>query len=96
MDSKISKSIEDIFRINLSVKENEKTIVFTDGVKRDLKKIGKAVFKKGKKFTKNIRYIESRSTGCHGVEPPDDMWKEAFGQSAFDEIRQKGLINRII
>jgi len=92
----MSRSISNIFRINLSVRENERTIVFTDGLNGNLKKIGKAVFENGKKFTKNISYIESRPTGCHGVEPPEDMWREAFGSSAYDELRQRRLIKRLI
>jgi leucyl aminopeptidase (aminopeptidase T) len=96
MDKRMNKSISNIFRINLSVRKNDRTIVFTDGLNRNLKRIGKAVYESGKTFTNNIRYIESRPTGCHGVEPPEDMWKEAFGQSAFDELRRKGLIKPII
>ena len=90
------KAYENIFRINLKVRKTERTLVFTDGFNRRIKKIGRLVAEAGNKFTEHMRYIEYAPTGCHGVEPPEEVWKEAFGNEVYEELRRKKLLSRII
>jgi hypothetical protein len=78
------------------VKKTERVIVFTDGYNRKLKKITKRIAEAGKKFTDNIKFIEYRPTGCHGVEPPEEVWAEAFGDNVYNELKRKKLFKHIL
>lgn len=91
-----AKIIDNIFQTNLDVKKGESVLIFTDGYTGRLKKIGRRVFNAGKKFTKNIKYIEYRPTGCHGVEPPAEIWREAFGNSVYTALKRKKLFKSLI
>ena len=91
MKDYINEAIDNIFRINLGVKKTERVIVFTDGYTNKLKKITRRIAEAGKKFTDNIKFIEYHPTGCHGVEPPEEIWAEAFGGSVYNKLKQKRL-----
>lgn len=96
MQDKIKKAVNNIYKINIKVKKTEKVIVFSDNYSEKTKKIGRLVAKEGEKFTSQIKYIEYENTGCHGVEPPEEIWAEAFGNAAYLQLRQKGLLKPVL
>jgi len=93
---KRERTIENVFRINLKVKRGEKVLVFTDNERSILNKIAKKFIKIGKGFTDKIIYKTYLSTGSHGKEPPEDLWKEAFGKNIIKELKRKKLLNSLI
>ncbi len=90
------KTIENIFKINLKVKRTENVLVFTDKHSKAPKKIAKLITESGKTTTKKIGYKEYPPTGNHGVEPPESLWLEAFGENVLNKLKQKKLINPLI
>ena len=96
MKDYINEAIDNIFRINLGVKKTERVIVFTDGYTNKLKKITRRIAEAGKKFTDNIKFIEYHPTGCHGVEPPEEIWAEAFGGSVYNKLKQRKLFKPLL
>ncbi len=96
MTNKSSKAIENIFKVNLGIKKTEKIIIFTDGFNNELKKIGKLLCKTGKEYTDHIKYIEFNPTGCHGTEPPVEIWKEAFGTNTVNELKKRKLLQPLL
>jgi len=76
----IETVIENLFRINLGIKKEERLLVFTDDERQETGEIGHLFAKAGERFAKNVAYIEFRSTGCHGIEPPRVIWEKAFGK----------------
>jgi aminopeptidase len=96
MKDYISEAIDNIFRINLGVKKTERVIVFTDGYDNKLKKITKRIAKAGEKFTDNIKFIEYHPTGGHGVEPPEELWAEAFGGNVYNKLKKGKLFKPLL
>jgi leucyl aminopeptidase (aminopeptidase T) len=96
MNDHISRALNNIFKTNLGVKPSNKVLVFTDAYNRSIKKTAKRVAIAGEKFTDNIRYVESYSTGCHGAEPPEQLWVEAYGRRAVQEIKKEKLFNPLL
>jgi len=96
MKNNINDAIDNIFRINLGVKKTERVIVFTDGYNNKLTKITKRIAKAGEKFTDHIKFIQYHPTGGHGVEPPEEIWAEAFGDNAHNILKQKKLFKPIL
>jgi len=91
----IQQSIENIFTINLSVRHNENTLVFTDTYNQKTEKIAKLIAETGKKFTDAIHYMVISPSGCHGTEPPEQLWKAAFGNNCVDHLKQNKLLQPI-
>ena len=96
MEYKKIKAVENIFKINFAIKEAEKVLVFSDNYNESTQKIGNMVFETGKKFTAHIKYYKYTSTGCHGMEPPEDIWAEAFGKNAYEALKKKKLFEPIL
>ncbi|MBI5676719.1 MAG: aminopeptidase [Nitrospirae bacterium] len=89
-------AIENIFRINLKVKKRERVLIFTDNERNILNKIAKKFKRAGNKFTDEIRFESYLSTSGHGKEPPEKLWKEAFGEKILKELKRKNLLNPLI
>jgi len=92
----IISTIENIYRVNLGVKRSDRVLVFTDGYTRSLRYIGRLVAEIGTGFTERIQYIEYPPTNCHGIEPPEEIWARAFGHAVVEELRQRGLMAKIL
>lgn len=101
--------LKNIFKINLKIKNYEKVLVFTDFPKEEetlseieykrrvtLRQIAQTLYELGKSFCKEIKYYEYPSLGCHGKEPPEEIWILAFGERAIKEIKESNLFNKII
>lgn len=90
------KTIENIFTINLRVRKNENVLVFTDNFDKKLTRIAKLFAKIAKKYTTKSKYLEYPSTNCHGIEPPEELWIEAFGENTLKALRQKRLLTPLL
>ncbi len=97
------KALENIFSVNLGVKQNEMALVFTDFEGGALEKpepdslrdIASRVALLGTMFC-NIEFLEYQSTGCHGVEPPIHVWEAAFGSDPINELSDRGLMDKVL
>jgi leucyl aminopeptidase (aminopeptidase T) len=96
MKERVSRALHNIFKTNLGIKPSNSVLVFTDAYNRSIKKTAERVALAGEKFSDNIRYVESSSTGCHGVEPPEELWIEAYGKSAVQEIKKEKLFKSLL
>lgn len=98
-----------IYKINLKVKKNERILIFTDTVREDeilneiererrnaLKEIARNLKEIGKNFCKEILYAEYPSLGAHGVEPPEPIWRLAFGQKVVNNLKKTGLFEKLL
>ncbi len=99
------KVLENIFTINLGVKEDERALVFTDYTEekdivsvvacKEIADIAQKAFEAGNEHC-TTSYLEYLSTGQHGTEPPEAAWREAFGERTVDALLKEGLFGRLI
>jgi aminopeptidase len=105
----LTEPIRAIFATNLGVKRGEKVLVFTDMVspgetldekervrRERLRDISVLTAEIGKAFSKKITYHEFPSACCHGTEPPEELWRLAFGQRAVNELKKNGLLEKLL
>lgn len=92
----INRVIENLFKVNLGIMKSERILVFTDDERKETGEIGNIFAMAGERFAKDVTYIEFRSTGCHGVEPPHEIWNKAFGTEACIELARKGFLEPLI
>ena len=88
----IDTVIKNLFKVNLGIRKEERLLVFTDNERKETGEIGDLFSKAGEKFAKDVTYIEFSSTGCHGIEPPLEIWEKAFGKRACTELVRKGFL----
>ncbi|RJR14834.1 MAG: peptidase [Nitrospiraceae bacterium] len=96
MANKKNSAVKNIFEINFGLKETEKVLVISDVYNESIKKIAKLVAKTGTTYSTHVKYYEYIPTGCHGVEPPEDLWAEAFGKEVYVEMSRKNLFKPVL
>jgi leucyl aminopeptidase (aminopeptidase T) len=96
MRNKKRESLHNMYSINLGIKKSEKVLIFSDRYNKQLKNIGKLTAEIGNSFTNQIKYIEFQPTGCHGTEPPENIWKAAFGDTIVQRLLQEHLLQPIL
>lgn len=94
--SKTKQSIENIFKTNLSIAQNEPILIFTDTHNNKTINIAEQIRKIGTNFTRFIQYTVINPTGCHGTEPPESLWTAAFGTDCIGRLKQDHLLQQII
>ncbi len=92
-DEKIEKGIRNLFLNNLCVNREDRVLILSDSFKE---RIGELLFWFGSKFVPAISHLTYAPTGRHGVEPPKEVWKAAFGEEFVSEISEKGLFERVL
>lgn len=50
----------------------------------------------GKGFSKNVIHHEYEAVGSHGMEPPEKLWELAFGKKAYAELKNAGLLGKLL
>lgn len=88
--------IKNIFKINLKIRKKEKILVLTDNKSSKLITISKKVSDIGKTFCNKAGYLQYNSTESHGAEPPEELWREAFGNNIVNELINKKILASII
>lgn len=104
----LKEAIESLYRTNLGVKEGERVLVFTDypeGGERiregDRKRwerllpLAEKVAEVGREFA-IVFFITYPSLGSHGMEPPEEVWKMAFGERAYGLLKEGNLLGKIL
>lgn len=100
--------IENIFTVNLGVKNWDRVLVFTDLITEEekvsdderrrreaLRRIAKEVAEAGKRFCNTV-YMEFPSIGSHGAEPPVELWEVAFGPHIIWHMKDRKVFDKII
>ncbi|MBI4697909.1 MAG: aminopeptidase [Nitrospirae bacterium] len=96
MKKNIRQTVSNIYKVNLAVKKNEKVLIFTDDLNKELQQITEFIAGEGKKYTSKINYLEFKSTGSHGAEPPEPLWTQAFGKTIVNTLKTGKLFSPLL
>jgi leucyl aminopeptidase (aminopeptidase T) len=101
----ITESIRSILKTNLGVRKDERLLVFTDTMRKAevvgsqdfcrrerLGDIALLVAEIGKAFAKKVVYADFPATTVHGAEPPEELWRLAFGNRTVDGLHAAGVL----
>ena len=89
------EGIDNIFKVNLAVKPQERVLVFADDEKAFITEEARLVARRGKAFAEVI-FVTYASTKLHGAEPPKPLWEKAFGSSVVQELEKRGLLRKLL
>lgn len=96
MKNLIDKALENICTTNLAVRKTDRVLVFTDGYNSGIRRVARHVAGTAERFTDKVKYLEYPSTGCHGAEPPESVWIEAYGTGAIRSMKQERLLTPLL
>ncbi|MEE8574684.1 MAG: aminopeptidase [Thermodesulfobacteriota bacterium] len=101
-----TRILEKIFTVNLGVDKDERVLVFTDISEiethdnvltkaAELEEIAALTAEVGKNHCKT-QFLEFTAVDSHGSEPPEIVWKAAFGKNAVKELEWAGVLTSIL
>lgn len=90
------RAIEKLYRLNMNLKKEESLLVFTDTEKEYLVELLDEFIEVAESITEKVKAYVYPSLKGHGKEPPEDIWKLAFGEKAVEELKKRGLLDRIL
>lgn len=91
-----SDQIRNLYRTNLNLGVEDKLLVFTDDEKDYLEELLGDFLKVGREFTQEVRSFLYGATKTHGAEPPEGLWRQTFGDEAVDELKDRGLLEKVL
>ena len=91
-DEKVRRAIKNLFIKNLCTSKEDKVLILSDTYKE---RIGELFFSVGTNFSNYILHLTYPPTGRHGLEPPEVVWRGTFGSEFVEELKSKGLFERI-
>ncbi len=95
---------------SLGLKEGERVLVFTDLISNKEPRLAPHHFARREKtrilaqqvaevartITDRVEYSEYKALGRHGVEPPESLWRVAFGEKAIALLKERGLLEALL
>ncbi|RLJ70759.1 leucyl aminopeptidase (aminopeptidase T) [Hydrogenivirga caldilitoris] len=91
-----SDQIRNLYKTNLNLNVKDRLLLFTDDEKDYLQELIEDFAKVGREFTQNIKFTIYSSTKTHGAEPPEELWEITFGKEAISELKEKGLLEKVL
>ena len=88
--------IRNLYRVNLNLKGDETLLVFTDNEKDYLIDLLPEFVEVAFEITPRVKSLSYKSTKVHGSEPPEELWELTFGQEAVRELKERGLLDKVL
>ncbi|MEI9476980.1 MAG: hypothetical protein WCO26_10445 [Deltaproteobacteria bacterium] len=88
-------AIDNLFKMNLAVKKNERVLVFTDDQNPVVSREARYVARRGAPFGEIIFFTYPK-TGLSAAEPPKELWEKAFGKRILEQIEKKDVMKRLL
>lgn len=108
-EDRLIERIKILFRINLGIKKNERVLIFTDKINPEekiapedksrrerTKDLARLIAKVCRGYCKEVLYMEYKALMSHGTEPPERLWKMAFGDKAIESMNKISLMDPIL
>lgn len=100
---RMRSAMEKLFTTNLGVSSEENVLIICDRPtkgrssqkREELRMMAEEIARIGSSFCR-VKYKEYKETGGHGIEPPLEVWKEAFGERAISALLESGLIGPLL
>ena len=89
----IDRGVYSLFRHNLCAGKADKVLLLTDTYKE---RVGELMFHYGSPLCGELLHHTYQPTGRHGLEPPESVWRAAFGPEFVQELKEKGLLEKVL
>lgn len=90
------RHIERLYLINMNLQSSEGLLLITDDTKDYLADLLLEFYNVGSGLAKWVKKVCYTSLGEHGKEPPEEVWRETFGDKAVDVLKETGLFEKVL
>jgi aminopeptidase len=103
--SRFAEAFRSLFEINMGAKKGEKILVFTDTIRPDetpspadadrRKRLSRTADESASFAAKeygNTNFVSYPSTAAPGAEPPEVLWRAAFGEAVVSDLVTEGIL----
>lgn len=109
MSNDLKEAFRSLFEVNMGVKPGERILVFSDLIRGDetvsepdrhrrLRLLATA--EKAAGFARetygNAIFVSFLATPASGAEPPESLWRAAFGEWIVDQLKQTGILHPLL
>jgi leucyl aminopeptidase (aminopeptidase T) len=92
-DRELLRAVRNVLKSNLCLTKEDKLVILTDSYKE---RVGELLFWQATSLGLSPLHYTYRSTGRHGLEPPEGVWKAVFGEEFVEELKEKGLLEKLL
>ncbi|MEZ0362002.1 MAG: aminopeptidase [Hydrogenobacter sp.] len=85
-----------LYRVNMDLREWESILLLTDDEKDYLVELLYEFLDVAKRITPKVRYLVYPSLKVHGTEPPEEVWRITFGDSAINMLKEANLLEKVL
>lgn len=90
------EGIRKLLKVNMNLKEDERLLLLTDTEKDYLVELMDSFVDVARSLTKYVEHFIYPSLKGHGKEPPEEVWELTFGKRAIEELKLRGLMDKIL
>jgi hypothetical protein len=92
-DQELLRATRNVLKSNLCLNKEDKLVILTDSYKE---RVGELLFWQATSLGLSPIHYTYRPTGRHGLEPPEEVWKIVFGEEFVEELKEKGLLEKLL
>jgi len=107
--SKLEAPFKSLFEVNMGIKKGERILVFSDTIRPDepaptadadrrqrLHDVAEAAARYAEKNYGNAAFVSFPATAASGAEPPEPLWRAAFGEAIVAKLVAAGIFDRLL
>lgn len=104
----LEDAFQSLFSVNMGARKGERILVFSDTIRPDeepsrederrrrLLQAARDAADFASRFYGNASFFSFPATAASGVEPPEDLWRGAFGDSVVDALVSGGILPALL
>lgn len=104
----LEEAFQSLFSVNMGARKGERILVFSDTIRPDEEPSGEDERRRrllqaardaanfASRFYGNASFFSFPATAASGVEPPEDLWRGAFGDSVVDALVSGGILPALL
>ncbi|HOP40025.1 MAG TPA: aminopeptidase [Geobacteraceae bacterium] len=105
----LEDAFQSLFEVNMGVRPGERILVFSDMIRpgehpsaeeadrrRRLFEVARDAAAYGDRVFGNCRFVSYDATEASGAEPPEELWRGAFGDTIVDVLAGEGILAALL
>lgn len=105
----LENAFQSLFAVNMGARTGEKILVFSDTIRPDeqpsaedadrrrrLFEVAREAAAYGSRVFGNCRFVSFAATEASGAEPPEKLWRGAFGDTIVETLVREGILGELL
>ncbi len=105
----LENAFQSLFEVNMGVRSGERILVFSDTIRLDeslssadrtrrlrLLEVAREAAAFAYQAYGNCRFVSFAATAASGTEPPENLWRGAFGDAVVDSLAEQGILSALL